>query len=133
MFIMASLMAFATGTSWGSFGILLPIAGSVAAAIEMNLMIPVMAAVLSGAIFGDHASPISDTTLLSATGSGCDLAAHFNSQLPYALLSAVIASLGYISFGLTESLWIAYLVMFISIITTIFYAKAQKSKVEKIR
>ena len=133
MFIMASLMAFATGTSWGSFGILLPIAGSVAAAIEMNLMIPVMAAVLSGAIFGDHASPISDTTLLSATGSGCDLAAHFNSQLPYALLSAVIASLGYISFGLTESLWIAYLVMFISITTTIFYAKAQKSKVEKIR
>lgn len=133
MFIMASLMAFATGTSWGSFGILLPIAGSVAAAIEMNLMIPVMAAVLSGAIFGDHASPISDTTLLSATGSGCDLAAHFNSQLPYALLSAVIASLGYISFGLTESLWIAYLVMFISIITTIFYAKAQKSKGEKIR
>ena len=131
MFIMASLMAFATGTSWGSFGILLPIAGSVAAAIEMNLMIPVMAAVLSGAIFGDHASPISDTTLLSATGSGCDLAAHFNSQLPYALLSAVIASLGYISLGLTESLWIAYLVMFISIITTIFYAKAQKSKVEK--
>lgn len=131
MFMMASLMAFATGTSWGSFGILLPIAGSVAAAIEMNLMIPVMAAVLSGAIFGDHASPISDTTLLSATGSGCDLAAHFNSQLPYALLSAVIASLGYISFGLTESLWIAYLVMFISIITTIFYAKAQKSKVEK--
>ena len=131
MFIMASLMAFATGTSWGSFGILLPIAGSVAAAIEMNLMIPVMAAVLSGAIFGDHASPISDTTLLSATGSGCDLAAHFNSQLPYALLSAVIASLGYISFGLTESLWIAYLVMFISIITTIFYAKARKSKVEK--
>ena len=131
MFIMASLMAFATGTSWGSFGILLPIAGSVAAAIEMNLMIPVMAAVLSGAIFGDHASPISDTTLLSATGSGCDLAAHFNSQLPYALLSAVIASLGYISFGLTESLWIAYLVMFISIITTIFYAKAQNQRWKK--
>lgn len=128
MFIMASLMAFATGTSWGSFGILLPIAGSVAAAIEMNLMIPVMAAVLSGAIFGDHASPISDTTLLSATGSGCDLAAHFNSQLPYALLSAVIASLGYISFGLTESLWIAYLVMFISIVTTIFYAKIKGGK-----
>lgn len=128
MFMMASLMAFATGTSWGSFGILLPIAGSVAAAIEMNLMIPVMAAVLSGAIFGDHASPISDTTLLSATGSGCDLAAHFNSQLPYALLSAVIASLGYISFGLTESLWIAYLVMFISIVTTIFYAKIKGGK-----
>lgn len=133
MFIVASFMAFATGTSWGSFGILLPIAGSVAAAIDMNLMIPVMAAVLSGAIFGDHASPISDTTLLSATGSGCDLAAHFNSQLPYAILSAIIASLGYIAFGLTESLLMAYLVMFIGIIATIFYAKSQKSKVEKIK
>ena len=133
MFIVASFMAFATGTSWGSFGILLPIAGSVAAAIDMNLMIPVMAAVLSGAIFGDHASPISDTTLLSATGSGCDLAAHFNSQLPYALLSAIIASFGYIVFGLTESLLIAYLVMCIGIVATIFYAKSQKSKVEKIK
>ena len=57
MFIVASLMAFSTGTSWGSFGILLPIAGSVAATIDLNLMIPVMAAVLSGAIFGDHAYP----------------------------------------------------------------------------
>lgn len=125
MFIVASFMAFATGTSWGSFGILLPIAGSVAAAIDMNLMIPVMAAVLSGAIFGDHASPISDTTLLSATGSGCDLGAHFNSQLPYALLSACIASLAYIAFGMTESLMIAYLIIIIGFIATIFYAKSQ--------
>lgn len=128
MFIVASFMAFATGTSWGSFGILLPIAGSVAAAIDMNLMIPVMAAVLSGAIFGDHASPISDTTLLSATGSGCDLGAHFNSQLPYALLSAIIAALGYLAFGLTGSLVVAYIIILIGFIATIFYAK---SKVEK--
>lgn len=128
MFIVASFMAFATGTSWGSFGILLPIAGSVAAAIDINLMIPVMAAVLSGTIFGDHASPISDTTLLSATGSGCDLGAHFNSQLPYALLSAVIASLGYLVFGFTSSLFMSYLVIGISFVAVILYARYQNKK-----
>lgn len=129
MFIVASLMAFSTGTSWGSFGILLPIAGSVAATIDLNLMIPVMAAVLSGAIFGDHASPISDTTLLSATGSGCDLGAHFNSQLPYALLSATIAAIGYLTFGFGGSLIISYLVMGICFISIIFYARRQNVKV----
>ena len=123
MFIVASFMAFATGTSWGSFGILLPIAGSVAAAIDMELMLPVMAAVLSGAIFGDHASPISDTTLLSATGAGCDLGAHFNSQLPYAILSAIIAALGYLVFGLSKNLLLAYIVIAICLIIVIFYAK----------
>ena len=128
MFIVASLMAFATGTSWGSFGILLPIAGSVAAAIDINLMIPVMAAVLSGAIFGDHASPISDTTLLSATGSGCDLGAHFNSQLPYALLSATIAALGYIAFGFTGSLIVSYIVIILGFIGVIFYARHQNNQ-----
>ncbi|MDE5978077.1 MAG: Na+/H+ antiporter NhaC family protein [Turicibacter sp.] len=127
MFIVASFMAFSTGTSWGSFGILLPIAGSVAAAIDMNLMIPVMAAVLSGAIFGDHASPISDTTLLSATGAGCDLGAHFNSQLPYAILSAIISSVGYIVFGVTESLILAYLAIALLLIATILYAKSKNN------
>ena len=128
MFIVASFMAFSTGTSWGSFGILLPIAGSVAAAIDLNLMIPVMAAVLSGAIFGDHASPISDTTLLSATGSGCDLGAHFNSQLPYALLSAGIAALGYMAFGVTGTLMTSYIVMALGFALVIFYARRQNVK-----
>ncbi|HAX72306.1 MAG TPA: sodium:proton antiporter [Firmicutes bacterium] len=126
MFLVASFMAFSTGTSWGSFGILLPIAGSVAAAIDVNLMIPVMAAVLSGAIFGDHASPISDTTLLSATGSGCDLGAHFNSQLPYALLSASIAALGYIAFGITGNLFISYIVIGLAFVGVILYASRKR-------
>ncbi len=130
MFMVASFMAFATGTSWGSFGILLPIAGSVAAALDMDLMIPIMAAVLSGAIFGDHASPISDTTLLSATGAGCDLGAHFNSQLPYALLSATIAAIGYLVFGLSQSLIIAYGVMAICLIAVIFFAKRNRKSRE---
>ncbi|MGL4373984.1 MAG: Na+/H+ antiporter NhaC family protein [Turicibacter sp.] len=126
MFIVASFMAFSTGTSWGSFGILLPIAGSVAAAIDINLMIPVMAAVLSGAIFGDHASPISDTTLLSATGSGCDLGAHFNSQLPYALLAATVAALSYVAYGFTGNLLVSYIVLALSFVGIIMYARRQQ-------
>ena len=131
MFLVASFMAFATGTSWGSFGILLPIAGSVAAAIDVNLMIPVMSAVLSGAIFGDHASPISDTTLLSATGSGCDLGAHFTSQLPYALLSATIAALGYVAFGFTGNLMVSYAVLILGLVSVIIYAKRKKAQQTK--
>ncbi len=91
-------------------------------------MIPVMSAVLSGAIFGDHASPISDTTLLSATGSGCDLAAHFNSQLPYALLAAIIAALGYLAFGFTGQLVISYLVLVLGLVAVVFYAKRQNAQ-----
>ena len=126
MFIVAGFMAFATGTSWGSFGILLPIAGTVAAAIDINLMLPVMSAVLSGAVLGDHASPISDTTLLSATGSGCEVTAHFSSQLPYALLSGIIAALGYLTYGITRSLLLSYFVLIICFIAIILYARYLK-------
>src|SRR5699024_164244 len=70
LFIIAGLMAFSTGTSWGSFGILLPIAGEIAVVTDLSLLLPSMAAVLAGAVFGDHCSPISDTTILSSTGAG---------------------------------------------------------------
>lgn len=127
MFIIAGFLAFATGTSWGAFGILLPIAGSVAAAIDMSLMIPVMAAVLSGAVFGDHASPISDTTLLSATGSGCEVGAHFRSQLPYALLVAGIASIAYLLYGLTGTLVAPYIAIVVCFVGIIMYAQRKNA------
>src|SRR5699024_12817779 len=63
VFIMAAFIAFSTGTSWGSFGILLPIAGQIAAATDIELLLPLVAAVLAGGVFGDHCSPISDTTI----------------------------------------------------------------------
>src|SRR5699024_3204730 len=68
VFIMAAFIAFSTGTSWGSFGILLPIAGQIAAATDIELLLPLVAAVLAGGVFGDHCSPISDTTILSSAG-----------------------------------------------------------------
>ncbi|OCA87121.1 hypothetical protein A8F95_07580 [Bacillus wudalianchiensis] len=79
---------------WGSFGILLPIAGEIAAVTDLNLLLPMMAAVLGGAVFGDHCSPISDTTILSSTGAGCNHIDHVMTQLPYALLAAVFTGIG---------------------------------------
>ena len=105
MFLIAGAMAFSTGTSWGSFGLLLPIAGQIMANVQGGdeLLLASFGAVLAGAVFGDHCSPISDTTILSSTGSGANVITHVTTQLPYALISAAIALVGYVVFALTGS------------------------------
>jgi len=104
MFIMAGAMAFSTGTSWGSFGILIPIAGDIMNSInEPDLLLPAFGAVLAGAVFGDHCSPISDTTILSSTGASCNVITHVITQLPYALTGAFATLLGYVVLALTGS------------------------------
>ncbi|MFD2164698.1 Na+/H+ antiporter NhaC family protein [Thalassotalea euphylliae] len=100
LFIAAAVMAFATGTSWGTFAILVPIA--VPIALETGLPVPfLVAAVLGGGIFGDHASPISDTTVVASIASGCDHYEHVKTQLPYALFGAIVTIVLYIIIGLT--------------------------------
>ncbi|WP_026801346.1 Na+/H+ antiporter NhaC family protein [Pontibacillus halophilus] len=103
IFLVASLMAFATGTSWGTFGMMLPIAGEIAANTDMNVFLPSLAAVLAGSVFGDHCSPISDTSILSSTGAGSNHIDHVMTQLPYALIGAVGTIVGYVIFALTSS------------------------------
>ncbi len=97
LFVVAGAMAFATGTSWGSFGILLPLAGDMMSAVPggTELLVAAFGAVLAGSVWGDHSSPISDTTIMSSTGAGCPVPLHVNTQLPYALLGAVGAVVGY--------------------------------------
>jgi Na+/H+ antiporter NhaC len=116
VFIIAGFIAFATGTSWGSFGILLPIAGQIAAATDISLILPMMAAVLAGAVFGDHCSPISDTTILSSTGSSCPLIDHVNTQIPYALTAFGIAGLGYLTLGLSGNVFLGLVVVIIGLV-----------------
>lgn len=103
LFILAGLTAFATGTSWGTFGIMLPIAADMAMGSHTAMMLPMLAAVLAGAVFGDHCSPISDTTILSSTGANCHHIDHVITQLPYALIAAGISLAGYLVLGFTES------------------------------
>lgn len=132
IFILAGLMAFATGTSWGSFGILLPIAGTIMIDAAPEMLLPALAAVLAGAVFGDHCSPISDTTILSSTGAGCNLMDHVTTQLPYAITCAIIAAVGYVILGITGSVWVglASVVIMLVILFTVWTMKAKKATVE---
>ncbi len=110
LFIIAAFMAFATGTSWGTFGMMLPIAGAIAAVIDPTYLVPSFAAVLAGAVFGDHVSPISDTTILSSTGAGSHHIDHVMTQIPYALIAFVSAVFGYLIFALTSSAFVGLIV-----------------------
>jgi Na+/H+ antiporter NhaC len=114
LFILAAAISFATGTSWGTMAILIPTAIPVAFQIDQQTygLITMMSlgAVLDGAIFGDHCSPISDTTILSATSSGCPLLLHTYTQLPYGLVVAGAAILlGYLPAALWQCPWIVSL------------------------
>ena len=98
IFLVASVMAFSTGTSWGTFSIMMPIAIPMAAVIDANIPL-VIAAVISGGVFGDHCSPISDTTIISAMAADCETIEHVRTQLPYALFSGFISLLLFLLFG----------------------------------
>jgi len=99
IFIISALISFSTGTSWGTFSIMIPIALPMAAVLDANIPL-VIAAVISGGVFGDHCSPISDTTIISAMAADCDTIEHVRTQLPYALLSGAISLVLFITFGL---------------------------------
>jgi tetracycline resistance efflux pump len=88
------MMSFSTGTSWGTFAILIPIGVPLIQTLGLPPSL-VIAAILGGGIFGDHCSPISDTTAVSSIASGCDLLTHVRTQMPYALCGGVLAFVGY--------------------------------------
>ena len=104
VFLVAVGMSFSTGTSWGTFGILLPIV--VAINLPSQLLIISISACLAGAVCGDHCSPISDTTIMSSTGAMCDHINHVTTQLPYALTVAAVSFVGYILAGFMQSAWV---------------------------
>ena len=104
VFLIALGLAFATGTSWGTFGILLPIVCSVFP--DGELMIIAVSACLAGAVAGDHCSPISDTTIMASTGAQCEHISHVSTQLPYTLLTAGISFTGFLLAGYIQSAWI---------------------------
>ena len=98
VFLTGAFVSFATGTSWGTFAIMIPIAVPAGAALGLP-MAPFLAAALAGGIFGDHASPISDTTIVSSLAAATDHVAHVRTQLPYALLAGAVATLGFAVVG----------------------------------
>lgn len=102
IFLIGAVMSFATGTSWGTFAIVMPIAIPMAYHLDANLYVTI-GAVLSGGLFGDHCSPVSDTTILSASGANCELMNHTWTQLPYSLLCAGVSFFGFMVAAVTEN------------------------------
>lgn len=122
VFLVASGLSFATGTSWGTFGILLPI---VVAVLDPSseLLIITVSACLAGAVFGDHCSPISDTTIMSSTGAQSNHVNHVSTQLPYALLVAGVSFVFYIFAGAVKSAWIALPIACIAMVVVLVVMK----------
>ena len=127
IFIVACLIAFATGTSWGTFGILIPIVTSI---FDVNsaLGIMSMSACLAGAVCGDHCSPISDTTIMSSAGAQCDHINNVSTQLPYAITVAGITFVSYIFAGFVQNAIISLVFSTILTVATLFVIKAITNK-----
>ena len=105
IFLIGVALAFSTGTSWGTFGILIPIV--LAAVPGSDLTIIAVSACMAGAVCGDHCSPISDTTIMASAGARCNHVIHVNTQLPYALLVASVSCVSYVVAAVVHSAWIA--------------------------
>ena len=103
---------------------MLPIAADMSAASDPALMLPMLSAVLAGAVFGDHCSPISDTTILSSTGANCHHIDHVLTQLPYALIAAAISIVGYLVLGFSHSLGLAFGASTVVFVISVFVMKA---------
>lgn len=111
IFVVAALMSFSMGTSWGTFGMLIPIVTMICAADGAGtLLIPTLGATLAGSVYGDHCSPISDTTILASTGAACEHIRHVETQLPYATFTAAVCAVAYLIAGFTLTPWIALVV-----------------------
>ena len=123
IFLVACGLAFSTGTSWGTFGILIPIVTAIFTDPSSELYIIGMSACLAGAVCGDHCSPISDTTIMSSAGAQCDHVSHVSTQLPYAITVAAVSFIGYIVAGLVQNVFITLAISLALLIGTLFMIK----------
>ena len=99
VFLVASGLSFSIGTAWGTFGIFIPIVVFICQAAPAHIMTVTLAATLAGSVFGDHCSPISDTTILSSSGAGCNHMKHVSTQIPYAVVTATACFFSYLAAG----------------------------------
>lgn len=112
IFLVGCLVAFATGSSWGVYSIMIPIAVPIAVATDISLPL-IIGASISGGLFGDHCSPISDTTIMSSAGAACDHIEHVRTQIPYALTIAISIFIGYLVAGLSGLSWLSIVISFV--------------------
>ena len=119
-FLVAIGLCFTIGNSWGTFGILIPVAVTIMGTEDMFLLTLTIASILSGSVVGDHASPIADTTILSSTGAQCNHIEHVNTQLPYVMVVAACSFIGYVAGGLAQNGWLGLGVGFLALVVAMF-------------
>ena len=122
IFLVACVLAFATGTSWGTFGILIPIVNAIFVD-NPTLLIIGMSACLAGAVCGDHCSPISDTTIMSSAGGQCNHLNHVSTQIPYAVTVAAISFVMFVISGFVQNIWICLPLGIVLTVATLFVIK----------
>lgn len=128
IFVVAGFLGFATGTSWGTMALLIPIAGTICTSPQTShLALPILGAILGGAVYGDHISPISDTTILSSTGAGCNHLDHVSTQLVYATVVALCSALGYLLMGFIDGFVIPFAVA-LGVMLLILFVAGKKSR-----
>ncbi len=125
MFVIAIFIAFSTGTSWGTFAILVPIVTSIFGADSLQMMIISVSAVLAGAVCGDHISPISDTTIMSSAGAQCYHMNHVSTQMQYAAVTCIACAVGYVVAGFTQN-WVISLLL--GVVLTVGILETLKKK-----
>ncbi len=129
VFVVAALMSFSMGTSWGTFGMLIPIVTMICSAEGAGaLLIPTLGATLAGSVYGDHCSPISDTTILASTGAMCEHIKHVETQLPYATLVAAVCAVGYLIAGFALNPWLPLAVTVVLLIGILCVLNRMKSR-----
>ena len=119
VFLIGCLLAFTTGTSWGTFGMLIPIVQSVFP-MDNPLSVVCISACMAGAVCGDHCSPISDTTIMASAGAQCDHVNHVSTQLPYAITVAAVSFVSYVIAGFLPKAWIALPIAIVLMLLTLF-------------
>ena len=122
LFLIACVLAFASGTSWGTFGILIPL-GLAITESHPELATPIIAACMAGAVYGDHCSPISDTTIMASAGANCNHVSHVSTQLPYATTVAVASAISYVIAGFTSSPVIPLIVGVVLLLGALIFLK----------
>lgn len=128
IFVVAVCLAFSTGTSWGTFGILIPIVVAVFAGKDSQMMIISISACMAGAVCGDHCSPISDTTIMASAGAQSNHINHVNTQLPYAMLVAAVSFVSYIIAAFIKNAVLSLIIAVVLMIAVLFIIKTVTSK-----
>ena len=131
-FVFAAFISYSIGSTLGTAGIMIPIGAEIVVAFDITFLIAIIGAVLAGTVFGEHSSPLSDTTILASIGSSVHPIDHMMSQLPYAILSSIASIIGFLVLGFSKSILLGLGTALIVVVFGAFLLKTRQTKIKSI-